>query len=167
MKVLSFTALLVVLVASTVGAQQGDSFREDVETRFLGAGKNSAAFMGKVYGTTPKLQTTLWTFHKAPAQSGGVPYNTVASAAEIDCSARTMKRTSAMLLHGEAFGPDQKSRVIRRQTVKEAAQPYAGGTLFHTFIETACGPNAPDDKKHPVFKTLTQARTFATYALGK
>lgn len=155
------------LAAGPALAQQGQPFREDIETRYVGAGKTAGVFIGRVYGSSPKVTSTVWTFMRAPLKYRETPYNTAAAVAEIDCAARTLKRTTITVLQGEMFGQDRVSRVVGKETVTEAATPYAAGTIFGEVIAQACKTGPVDDKTNPTFQTLSQARAFGFYMAGE
>lgn len=161
---------LTIALCATTGsalARQSQPFREDIETRYVGAGKTAGVFIGKVYGSSPKVTTTVWTFMRAPLKYNGTTYNTAAAVSEIDCTARTLKRTSITVLHGEMFGQDRVSRVVGKETITEAAASYANGTIFGEVIAQACKTGPVDDKTNPTFQTLSQARAFGFYMAGE
>lgn len=149
------------LAAFAVQAQTaGEPFKENIETRYVDANDKLSIFIGKVYGAAPKVSTTLWIFQRTPIKQGELTFNTAAAVAEIDCAARTLKRTSIMQMHGELFGHDRATRVLSRHSVTEAATAYSGRTIFALAIEQACAAGPVDDKTHPTFQTLSQARTY-------
>lgn len=161
---------LTVIACATAGsafARQDQPFREGIETRYIAATPTTGVFIGKIYGSPPKVTTTIWTFLRTPAKYQDASYNTAATVADIDCAARTLKRTSVMVLQGELFGQDRTSRVVGRGAITEAATNYASGTVFGVVIDQACASAPIDDKKNPAFQTLSQARSFGFYMSGQ
>lgn len=168
MKMITFSlAVMLCAVAGSALARQAQPFREAIETRYVAATSTTGVFIGKVYGSPPKLSTTIWTFLRTPGKYREAPYNTTATVADIDCAARTLKRTTIMVLQGELFGQDRASRVVGKEAVTEAATSYASGTVFGVVIDQACASAPVDDKKNPTFQTLSQARAFGFYMSGE
>jgi hypothetical protein len=165
MKSIAFaTALLLTLTSSALAQPQpGEIFEEATETRSLGVGPTAALYVGKTYGSPPKFTTTLWLFFRTPKKLGMQAYNTSGMVAEVDCGARTVKRTHALALYGDIFGKSRTSRVVMSQPLTEAPATYASDTPEGLALKLLCSGEPLDESLYPTFATLSEARAFGIH----